>query len=274
MEKDRAACEGPAAEFLLYLLGRGNASVDIATLNAEIDGLWACAKDKITTWRQVLFVPEVHVTFDPTAFVNLFPQASLADGRHGFPFRAETLIGSVTVGLHQGDWLGSIPADGQPAFVWLFKRDGRFAYRERMWEDGSTGFCRGQVDVNTDLRLALRATHLFVRLAPKMTGLGDQSKIHFRLDLEGVRGRALVDCDDDFENTRHANRWSSDHSNAEASVTLVDVLARPVDVAISLVAELASQISPEFAEPSKLRSLVLGQRKNAALEFVDYKSIK
>ena len=269
-ETGRTACEGPAAEFLLHLLGGGDASLAMATLNADLEAVWNRASDRITSWRQVLVVPRAPVTVAPTTFVKLFPGAALPERRHGFPFTGVDLHGNV-VGLTQSGWLGSIPADGQPSYVWMLKRDGRFGYREFLSEDSRrSSMGSGEIDVGTQLRLALETTHFLRRLAP-MIGLGADLRINLQLDLEGVRGRALIDAHDDPGQWRFFNRWSEDHANAKIETSVGEIDSSPVDVGLRLVSEMAAQIGSNFTDHESLkRVLVNGKLAGSLLSFIDY----
>ena len=96
------------------------------------------------------------VAIGAAPFVKLFPEAALPDGRHGFPFTGVGLHGNV-IGLTQAGWLGTIPADGQPFYAWMLKRDGRFVYREHLTEDGRrSSMGRGEIDVGPSCGSRLR----------------------------------------------------------------------------------------------------------------------
>ena len=104
-----------------------------------------------------------------------------------------------------------------------------------------------------------------------MIGLEAGLRINMQLDLEGIRGRALIDALDDPELWRSFNRWSEDHSNATIETTMAEIEGSPIDVGLKLVSEMAGQIGSDFTDPTSLkRVLVNGKLVGAALSFIDY----
>jgi len=92
-----------------------------------------------------------------------------------------------------------------------------------------------------------------------------------QLDLEGVRGRALIDAHDDPGQWRFFNRWSEDHANATIETSVGEIDSSPVDVGLRLVSEMAAQIGSNFTDHESLkRVLVNGKLAGSLLSFIDY----
>jgi transcriptional regulator with XRE-family HTH domain len=269
-ETGRTSCEGPAAEFLLHLMGRGNSSVDVLTLHREMSSVWERAGNHVTEWRQILAVPDRPVAVPTQTFVSLFPPAALQKVHHGFPFTGVDLPGEV-VGITQGGWLGSIPSapDRPPTYLWMLKRDGRFGYRERLWEDDPTSEARGQLDVGSLLKLALQTTYFLRQLAP-ILAFDPSLRFTLQLHVEGARGRGLIDAGEPWKAESRETTWSEDQAQASAIVEVSQLLEKPFDAGVSLVSELAGQISAEYARPARLRQLLSNRkRQGGAFAFVD-----
>lgn len=261
-ETGRTACEGPAAEFLLHLLGRGNASLDIATLSEELERTWTRAASPEVTWRQVVAVPDAPLTIDAQTFVTLFPRASLPGYQHGFPFNGTSLPGNVC-GLTQSGWLGAIPSEieAAPSYAWLFKRDGRFAYRERLWESERRELvANGVIHVGTEILQALALTH-FVRRVGTMLGVKEDRKFVLQIDLEGTRGKALADIQVPLGPGEPFTRWSENHAAASIEATLGEISREPIEVGLRLVSELAAQISAELVDVRTLKRVLANYRR-------------
>jgi len=269
-ETGRSACEGPAAEFLLHLLGRGNASLDIATLQQELSAVWNRVDNHVTTWRQVVAVPESPVAIAGPEFVSLFPEAALKNVRHGFPFTGVDLPGEVS-GITQAGWLGCIPSapDRQPTYLWMLKRDARFGYRERLWEDDPMSDARGQIDVGSMLKLSLETTYFLRRLAP-ICSFDPKLRFTLQVDIEGVRGRSLVDAVDTLKLDSIKTRWNEEHASASVSSDVAELTKNAFDVGLRLVSELAAQINSDYVRPVSLRQLLSQRAKQGhRLGFID-----
>ncbi len=267
-ETGRSRCEGPAAELLLHLLGRGNASFDAATLFEEVDKEWRRAGDSVTSWRQILVVPESPVTIDTQDFVKLFPNAALSPADqvvpHGFPF---VVVSNFRVfGIGESGWLGTIPSDrsAQPLHLWLLKRDGRFAFRQVTRDE-----TLGHLDVGMLAQLAVQTTHFLRKLAPQCK-LDKALGLTLRLDLEGTRGRGLIDAEGDTElGAQETTRWSENHASASVSTTVAALEKNPMSEGLRVVVELASQINPQLANADRLRQLVKARaRVSPPLQFL------
>ena len=129
---------------------------------------------------------------------------------------------------------------------------------------------QGEIDVGMQLRLALETTYFLRRLAP-MVGLSADLRLNMQLDLEGVRGRALIDANDDPGQWRYFNRWSENHSSATIETTVGEVDNSPIDVGLELVSELASQIGSDYTDPVSLKKVLRnGRTSGAVLSFIDY----
>ncbi|HEY1697470.1 MAG TPA: hypothetical protein VGG39_35150 [Polyangiaceae bacterium] len=251
-------------------MGRGSASVDILTLQQDMSTAWERAGNHITEWRQIVAVPQSPVTIPTPQFVSLFPEAALTKVRHGFPFTGVDLPGEVC-GMTQAGWVGRIPSapDRQPSYLWMLKRDGRFAYREHLWEDDPMRPAQGQLDVGAVLKIALATTYFLRKLAP-ICSFETSQRMTLQLDVEGVRGRSLVDGGEPWQLESRETKWSEDHTSANKLVEVGELLEKPFDVGLSLVAELAGQINPDYARPAKLRQLVANRKRQGMdLGFVD-----
>ncbi|HEY2516378.1 MAG TPA: hypothetical protein VGI39_36155 [Polyangiaceae bacterium] len=203
-------------------------------------------------------------------FASLIPQAALTQVRHGFPFTGVDLPGEVC-GMTQAGWLGCIPSapNRQPTYLWMLKRDGRFAYRERLWEDDPGRPARGQLDVGAVLKIALATTYFLRKLAP-LASFDPSQRVALQLDVEGVRGRSLVDGGDHWEVEARDTKWSEDHASAGVTREVGQLLENPFDVGLALVSELAGQINVDYARPARLRQLLADRkRQGAELGFID-----
>ncbi len=263
-ETGRTKCEGPAAEFLLHLSGRGNAAVEIPALTRNMDEIWDRTKAPLTSWRQIAAVPARPLEIEPARFVGLFPAAALplADVQHGYPFTGEDLPGNVC-GVSPSGWVGCIPAssDRQPAYLWLFKRDGKFAYRERLWEDDLSSTTHGDFDVGTILIVALQTTFFIKRLATLLS-LDKDLELTFQLDLHGSRGKGVADALD--PNGRYeSKKWSEDHASAAITASVEDLSADPKAEAFRLTSEVVLQVSADFAQPKLLAKILKAQEKGS-----------
>jgi len=275
-ETGRASCEGPAAELLLHLLGRGSVSFDVSTLDQELSAIWTRTKNPVEEWRQVLAVPEEATRSDAATFVSLFPQAALDDGRHGFPFVARGLPSDV-YGITQSGWLGCIPqrADVRPTYLWTLTRNARFGYREHLWEVDQMSSTRGQIDVGSMLNLALEATH-FIRGLSARCSFGRELRFILQLDLHGARGRRLVEAPDPWgPDDGSVALWNEDHATAATSATVEELTNDPLAVGIELVVEFAAQINPAFASSSALMTVLENRAKRGnRLAFLDDKRLR
>jgi transcriptional regulator with XRE-family HTH domain len=258
-ETGRTKCEGPAAEFLLHLLGRGNAAVEIPALTRDMDATWGRTKNVITAWRQIAAVPESTVEIGLPRFARLFPEAALPTDQvqHGFPFTGENLPGNVC-GVGPSGWLGCIPSsqEQQPRYLWTFKRDGRFAYREALWEEHPSSRTRGHFDLGTIAVVSLQTSFFLVRLA-QLLALPDDLGFTIQLDLQGARGKGIADGSDAVDDSLHrTNTWAENRAEASISTTIRDLKADAYAVGVGLVSELVVQVSVDLAERTVVDQII------------------
>jgi transcriptional regulator with XRE-family HTH domain len=265
-ETGRTVCEGPAAEFLLHLMGRANVAFSAAGLRVAMNAEWERTGQPTGRWRQLSCVPESAIEIEPQNFVKLFPDAAIDNGSHGFPF-AKGMLQSCT-GIRPDGWVGSIPTarTDQPTYLWMLRRDLSFADRARAWEDDPGSVTAGNVDVGYELLHALE-TALFIRgLATHEPPMPEDIRFTFYLDLAGVHGRGLVDATQPRGPHEYVRTWAEDEAHASISVSASEIYRTPIDVAIQLVSALAAQLGDEFTSDVSLR-LVLKNRKRD-LHFV------
>lgn len=268
-ENEHAPCEGPAAELMLRLFAETNATVDIATLTQEMDAIWRrVPQHSLPSWRQVTVVPEVPLNLDRSKFVALFPDAALThdEYHHGFPFVGHGLPATV-YGLNPaGWWEGVIPMDRNqaPHYLWLFKRDGRFAYREKSWEDVRSA-TTGHIDISSMLALTL-ATSFFMQKVAHLFALRAESKYTMQVDFEGATGRGIVELKYMSGHPillDHPPLVSSASRVAGATAfTVSELNADPVRVGFAPVGELAAMMNPVLATDKALSRIVRGRFKH------------
>jgi hypothetical protein len=248
---------------LLRLFAETNATVDVATLMQEMDAIWRRTPNySWPSWRQVTVVPEVPLSLDRSNFVALFPEAALTDEefQHGFPFVDYGLPPAVFGINPAGWWQGTIPLDRSqaPQYLWLFKRDGRFAYREKSWEDNMRSVTNGHIDITSMLAVAL-ATSFFLRKVARKFGLSPDTKYVMQIDFEGANGRGLVEPK--FAGGHpillHGPPLvsSSDRVSGAAAFTISELDRDPVLVGLAPVGELAASLNPALGADDALRAL-------------------
>jgi transcriptional regulator with XRE-family HTH domain len=258
-ETGRTKCEGVAAEFLLHLSGRGNAAIEIPAFTRSVDDIWQRAGDSITSWRQVVAVPEGALDIAPARFVTLFPDAALPPEqvRHGYPFTGEGLQSNVC-GVGPSGWIGCIPAESnhQPAYLWTFKRDGKFAYREKLWEEHPSARTGGHFDVGTIALVSIQTTY-FLQRAASLLKLDDSLGYTLQLDLRGSKGKGVADGNE-FSGVfnQPTNRWAEDRADTCITTTVAELNADPLDVGLRLASELTMQVSVQLAQPKLLKQIL------------------
>jgi transcriptional regulator with XRE-family HTH domain len=285
-ETGQTKCEGPAAEFLLHLSGQGNAVVEIpAFVRTEVDNVWnRDVENALTAWRQIVAVPRQRIEIAHARFTTLFPEASLppSEVQHGFPFTGEDLPGDVCQ-LTPSGWLGAIPASlssavamlssssipstttenesevwspsppSPPRYMWRFTRDGKFAYREYLWEGHASSPTRGNFDLGSIVVITLQ-TAFFLRRLGSMLKLDDSVGYTLQLDLRGASGRGVAMANTFFPDpTRTTSRWTTDSAASAINTTMRELRADAVSVGLQLAADVTSQVSAEFAQPKLLR---------------------
>lgn len=260
-ETGRTQCEGPAAEFLLHLMGRANAAFAAAGLRTAMNAEWERTGQPTRRWRQLACVPETAIAIEAPTFVNLFPDASIENGTHGFPFSRGFLRNCI--GIRPDGWVGSIPEarTDQPTYLWMLRRDLSFADRARFWEDSPESVTAGHVDVGYELLHALETVLLMRRIATTKPPMQVDFRFTFYLDLAGVRGRGLVDATQPLEPREFVRTWAEDEVHASISVSGDEVYEAPLDVATRLVSSLAGQLGEDFVSDRSLKA-VLKHRRN------------
>jgi transcriptional regulator with XRE-family HTH domain len=262
-ETGRASCEGPAAEFLLYLMGRGNVAFSTAALRLAMNAEWERTGQPIRRWRQVGVVPESAIDIEAPTFVKLFPDAAIENGWHGFPFARGYL--QDCIGIRPDAWVGVIPPgrEAQPTYLWMLRRDLSFAYRSKFWEDDPSSVTSGRhIDVGYELLHAAQTALLLRRIARPAPA---ELRFTFYLDLAGVRGHGLIDATQPLLGGAPLTTWAEDEAHASLSVSADEVFNDPLGVSSRLVIELASQLGDEFASEAALRRVVQHRKKEGTV---------
>ena len=280
-ETGRTTCDGPAAELLLTLFG-GGVTADLRVFMDEFEGRWRRAGNYQPVWRQITVVPHGLGQIDRSTFATLFPNVALTheEQHHGFP----PVRGlNDPFGITQDGWVGSIPdrPERVPQYMWVLKRDGRFAYREKMWEGDPMSVTRGHVDLGAILVLCVTTTTFYRKLA-QTCGFDPATPCDLRLDLEGMRGRALVRRQDrggflaPVQDYDVPAMCGDDHVAVSASSSVERICADAVDASLDPVGELALQLNPALARNDALRNalrlahaLDKGERTIRTLGFLD-----
>jgi transcriptional regulator with XRE-family HTH domain len=263
-ETGRSPCEGPAAEFLLHLMGRSDAAVAATGLRNAMTAQWERTGEPVRRWYQVACIPELPPASETAAFVKLFPDAALDDGDDGFPFARGFLHDCI--GMTPEGWVGCIPfpENEQPTYLWMLRRDFSFAFRSRVWEDDPMSSARGNFDVGWQILRAAQTALLFKKLLPS---INPEAQFSLHLDLAGVRGRGLVNV---FRPrpTRLVRTWAQDETTASVLVSANELFGDPLGVAIRLTIELAAQIGSDFASEQAMRAVIEDRRgEERASEF-------
>lgn len=277
-ETGRASCEGPSAELLLRLVGR-DASELAAELEDLADSAWCRAGKGHDTWRQVSAVPEVAFEIERDTFLKLFPDAALPREQHvhGFPFVAYDLPPNV-FGVGSTGWRGCIPIEEErmPHYTWHFTREASFAYREVLWENLPNSIVTGgHTHVGSLLEITASTTFFLQRLAQK-ADIAPTLNYTLGLDLEGMRGRGIVAAVDRFEGFVDSPQTTSSENRVHASITasVKDIIADPMQVAFSLVGEVALLLRPNLADTASLKKQLAARwrhdRKNSNMRFLGF----
>jgi transcriptional regulator with XRE-family HTH domain len=208
-ENEHAKCEGPAAEFILTLLGTSSGPMKLRSLEADIDRRWSVANQNNKAWRQISIAPDSDYVIDRDAFLRLLPEAALTEEEHAHRFPFTEVNGRPVYGFVDQSWQGAIPntPEEPPSYLWRLQRDGGFAYRERLWEvDQILDPPYGHVILGSLFDIAVPALAFYSRVArvwqPRMDLL-------ISMELHGIRNRGIAfDLGSDrpsFGGRRHAS---------------------------------------------------------------------
>jgi hypothetical protein len=147
----------------------------------------------------------------------------------------------------------------------MLRRDLSFAYRAPIWEDNPQSATGGHIDIGYELLHAAFAALLMRRIAIPAP---PELRFTFYLDLEGVRGRGLVDATQPRGPGEPARTWAEDEARASLSVSAKDVEDKPLGIAIRLAIELAAQLGDGFATEQAMRQVLKNRKHEPTRDFV------
>jgi transcriptional regulator with XRE-family HTH domain len=273
---EHSACEGPAAELILYLLGGADSDVAVARLEAAMDKVWTRAEGEPEhEWRQVIFSASGAPRIEMQEFVGLFPQLGLAlqapAATNGFPFQAVGTLPHDVVSLTPHAWQGCIPTNPhyRTLQAWLFTDEAQFCVRDVRRRDPDTNPL-GLIDVGMQLQRAVQATY-FVRNVASRLKLDADLRCTLRMDLEGVAGRTIIDTrgDTEFQLSSETARWAESHASSRLDLSLGDIVNDPRETALRLVSELAGQVSVTLANTKALGAVIDRPEWRQILPYLD-----
>ena len=258
-ETGRTSCDGPAAELLLRIAGAGTATLAAEDLSAQMHSEWTRAGDAGSPrlWREFMCVFDSDLELAREKWLDLFPGLAIPPTQcvHGFPFVDRTLAPDV-FGIGPKGWSGWINTDRKiaPSYGWILKRDGRFAYRERAWEEDPRAVTHPSVLVGSLLELALAGAFLAREIAKKWEFEKSQHVL-MRLDMSGMQGRGIVGQEDASGNlVDRTNRTSNEnYLSAENQTTIEKLVEDPAREGLELVAEFVMPLRPDLAQISNLK---------------------
>ncbi|QRN99346.1 helix-turn-helix domain-containing protein [Archangium violaceum] len=256
-ETGASVCEGPAAELILRLLGGDSAKMDLSLLTDDVAQVWGRTGQPIKSWRQISAVPNTPLQLDRSKFSAAFPSLAIppTEHYHGFPF--VDVHGGPVYGFGSSGWAGVIPTnrEEQPHYLWTFKRDGGFLYREPHWERDPRSITKGHIHVRSVLTLSLCMTFFLQRLASYFS-LDGSLKYTIGLDLADMMGRGLVMHHpmmtfELVDEPQHPSAEDRVHVSVTASVD--EISKDPLIPGLELVGELVAILRPDSASRAALR---------------------
>jgi transcriptional regulator with XRE-family HTH domain len=253
-ENGRAACDGPAAELILLLLGSNSLSLGMASLREDMEQYWTDSEEVYSNWRQVAIIPIDEPVISRDQMLSLFPSAALPSDEyaHGFPF--VNVSGIQPFSLIADGWMGSLPHNRPVpiSYLWRFTSRGGFAYREKLWEIGQElGPTGGHVFVGALFEIVAPAFEFYRRLGLRLGW--NVMRLSARLDVAGVRGRGIASYANSYNDISLPERVSFE--DKWASTTKVPLPTDQVDViasSIALIGPVVASVRPEIAKSDQL----------------------
>ena len=202
------------------------------------------------------FVPHGSRFLDRDTMRRLYAQTALPTSQvaHRFPVSVERegRPGRLT----KEGWSGTLPESSvlPPRFAWILRPDASFIHREVCFESSHPArWPYGNLGMGQFLRVAAQAL-FFLRELYRFVGVAESTVLSCWISVKGTRGRGFAwEPFSGVFGQRPDFILDQDELEAGLAVPLLEVYSSPVDVAVSLTAELIGQASMELANDGALR---------------------